>query len=161
MRKDYLRLGLDGMNEKEIEQTLRDYNWMINEIKRQRELLSHIGGNVVAQGGIESSMPKAQGETSDPVAQEVIRRDKNSKWLNKLEDKVLFVQKRIHVITDEREKVVLECLLDGFSMKAISKHIGLSRTHIYRLKDSIIDKMLHFEQCEHNLQTMTKEKACC
>lgn len=71
---------------------------MINEIKRQRELLGHIGTNVVAQGGIESSMPKVQGVTSDPVALEVIRRDKKSKWVEKLEEKVLFIQERIHVI---------------------------------------------------------------
>lgn len=81
------------MNKKQIEQALRDYNWMINEIKRQRDILGHIGGNVVAQGGIESSMPKAQGGTSDPVYQEVVRRDKTSQWVEKLESKVLFIQR--------------------------------------------------------------------
>lgn len=129
------------MNEKQIEQALRDYNWMINEIKRQRELLSHIGGNVVAQGGIESVMPKPQGETSDPVALEIIRRDKASKWVQKLEDKVLFIQRHMKNITNERERAVLECLLDGMSMLAIGKHMGLSERHIRRLKDSIVSKM--------------------
>src|SRR5699024_5041786 len=133
------------MNEKQIEQALRDYSWMLNEIKRQRELLSHIGGNIVAQGGIESTMPKPQGETSDPVALEVIRRDKNSKWLDKLEEKVLFIQKRICIIQDEREKAVLECMLDGMSMSAISNHMGLSRPHIYKIKDSVVLQILHFE----------------
>jgi len=140
------------MNEKQIESALRDYNWMINEIKRQRQLMGYEGGNLVAQGGIESTMPKAQGGTSDPVALEVIRRDKASKWVLKLEDKVLYIQERMCIIQDEREKAVLECMLDGLSMVAITKHMGLSRTHIYRIKDSIIGKMLHFEQYE---QTMT------
>lgn len=140
------------MNEKQIESALRDYNWMIKEIKRQRQLMGYEGGNLVAQGGIESTMPKAQGGTSDPVALEVIRRDKASKWVLKLEDKVLYIQERMCIIQDEREKAVLECMLDGLSMVAITKHMGLSRTHIYRIKDSIIGKMLHFEQYE---QTMT------
>lgn len=143
------------MNEKQIEQALRDYNWMINEIKRQRELLSHIiGGNVVAQGGIESTMPKAQGETSDPVAQEVIRRDKNNDWLNKLESKALFIQKRMSVIQDEREKVILECLLDGLSMSAIGRHVGLSERHIRRIKDTIVSKMYHMPK-------MPNTSKCC
>jgi len=145
------------MNEKKIEQALRDYNWMINEIKRQRDLLSHVGGNVVAQGGIESSMPKAQGETSDPVAQEVIRRDKASRWVLNLEDKVLFIQKRIHVITDEKEKAVLECMLDGLSMVAIGKHMGLSRRHVYNIKTSIVSKIAHFAHFSHS---STTQKQC-
>ena len=145
------------MNEKQIEQALRDYNWMLNEIKRQRDLLSNIGNNIVAQGGIESSMPKAKGETSDPVALEVIRRDKNSKWLDKLEEKVLFIQKRICIIQDEREKAVLECLLDGMSMSAISQHMGLSRRHIYNIKESVVYKIAHFAHYSHE---MTKNTQC-
>lgn len=145
------------MDKKQIEQVLRDYNWMINEIKRQRELLSDIGGNVVAQGGIESAMPKAQGGTSDPVALEVIRRDKASKWVINLESKVLFVQQRIHVVTDEKEKAVLECMLDGMSMVAIGKHMGLSRRHIYTLKNNITSHIAHFA---HDSHEMTKEMRC-
>ncbi|GIO25115.1 DNA-binding response regulator [Oceanobacillus sp. J11TS1] len=145
------------MNSKEFENALRDYSWMLNEIKRQRQLMDYEGGNLVAQSGIESAMPKAKGGTSDPIALEVIRRDKNSKWLDKLESKVLFIQKRIHLITDEREKAVLECMLDGMSMIAITAHMGLSRTHIYRIKDSIVEQMLQFEQYE---QKMPKNKQC-
>lgn len=155
MRNTYGRSELDLMNEKQIEQALRDYNWMINEIKRQRELLSHIvGGNVVAQGGIESAMPKAQGETSDPVAQEVLRRDKASKWVTNLEDKVLFIQRRMENITDERERAILECLLDGMSMLAIGKHMGLSERHIRRLKDSVVSKM-------SEMPSMSNTSKCC
>lgn len=145
------------MNEKQIEQALRDYNWMINEIKRQRDLMGYTGGNLVAQGGIESAMPKAQGGTSDPVALEVLRRDKASKWVVNLENKVLFIQKRIHIITDQKEKAILECMLDGLSMVAIGKHMGLSRRHIYNIKESIIYKIAHFAHFSHE---MTNEKQC-
>lgn len=144
------------MNKPEIENALKDYNWMINEIKRQRQLMGYNGGNLVAQSGIESVMPKAQGGTGDPVALEVIRRDKKSKWCEKLECKVLFVQKRIHLITDEREKAVLECMLDGLSMVAITNHMGLSRTHIYRIKNNVVGKMLQFEQSEQSLSNKEK-----
>lgn len=142
------------MNKKQIEQALRDYNWMINEIKRQREMLASVGSSVVSK---IDDMPKGKGITGDPVAMEVIRRDKKSKWIEKLENKVLFIQKRIHIITDEREKAVLECMLDGMSMIAISHHMGLSRRHIYNIKESIVDKIAHFA---HNSHDSTKEKQC-
>ncbi|WP_406945743.1 LuxR C-terminal-related transcriptional regulator [Halobacillus sp. SY10] len=129
------------MNKKQIENALRDYNWMINEIKRQRELLEDAGTNLVAQSGIESTLPKAQGEIGDPVAREIVRRDKKYTWVHKLEVKVTFIQERMAVIEEEREKAVLECLLDGMSMVAISRHMGLSRRHIYNLKDNVVEKL--------------------
>lgn len=132
------------MNEKQVEEALRNYSWMINEIKRQREMLSDAGENLVAQSGIESMLPKPKGITSDPVAQEVIRRDKKSKWVLRLESKVLFIQKRISIITNEKEKAVLECMLDGMSMVSIGKHMGLSRRHIYTIKSSITSQIAHF-----------------
>ena len=133
-----------SVDKKEIENALRDYAWMINEIKRQRELLRDAGTNIVAQSGLESSMPKAKGDTSDPVAMEVIRRDKASKWMQKLEQKVLFIQERIPIIQDEREKAVLQCMLDGMSMIAIGRHMGLSRRHVYNIKESIIAQFAHY-----------------
>ena len=153
----FQRLERVGMNKKEIEQALRDYNWMIKEIKRQRELLGHIGTNIVAQSGLESSMPKAQGVTSDPVALEVIRREKKSKWGEELEEKVLFIQKRISVITNEREKAILECMLDGMSMRAIGRHMGLSERHIFRLRNSIVSQMADMSYLADNV---TGEKNC-
>lgn len=146
------------MNKKEIEQALRDYNWMINEIKRQRDLLKdYQGGNLVAKSGVESVMPKAQGATSDPVAMEVVRRDKASRWVQKLEEKVLFVQQRMSTITDEREKAVLECMLDGMSMRAIGQHMGLSERHIFRLRDSIVSQMADMSDFA---ESCTNEKQC-
>ncbi|ELK47196.1 LuxR C-terminal-related transcriptional regulator [Halobacillus sp. BAB-2008] len=129
------------MNKEQIENTLRDYNWMINEIKRQRELLEDAGTKLVAQSGFESTLPKAQGETGDPVAQEVVRRDKTHKWITRLEKKVLYIQQKLSVIENERERAVLECLLDGMSMVAISRHMGLSRRHIYNIKERVVQRM--------------------
>src|SRR5690625_1599302 len=105
-------------------------------------------------------MPKPQGETNDPVALEVIRRDKASRWVENLEEKVLFIQQRMHVITDEKEKAILECMLDGLSMVAIGKHMGLSRTHIYNLKESIVCQIAHFGHKEHFKHNVTSEKQC-
>ena len=156
----YGRLERVGMNKKEIEQALRDYRWMINEIKRQRELLNDVNPSVTAQGGIESSLPKAKGVTGDPVAREVIRRDKASRWVQNLEKKVLFIQERIPIIKDEREKAVLQCMLDGMSMRAISQHMGLSERHVFRLKDSIVSQMAEMADMSDLAGSFTSEKTC-
>ncbi|MGY6765703.1 LuxR C-terminal-related transcriptional regulator [Faecalibacterium prausnitzii] len=129
------------MNKKEIAETLRDYNWIINEIKRQRKLIEDVNGNFIAQYGVEASLPKVVGQNGDPIFQEVVRREKKSKWIERLEKKVLYIQSRIDRITDERERAVLECILDGMSMQAISRHMGLSTRHIQRIKNSIVDQM--------------------
>lgn len=73
---------------------------------------------------------------------------------------MLFIQKRISVISDEREKAVLNCMLDGMSMSAIGKHMGLSRRHIYTIKDSIISQIAHFTHDAHDSHISTKEKQC-
>lgn|SRR5690625_1322753 len=146
------------MNKKEIEQALRDYSWMIKEIKRQRELLGdYEGGNLTAH---IDDMPKAKGITGDPVADEVVRRQKSSRWLNQLEEKVSYIQKRIPIITEERERAVLECMLDGMSMRAIGQHMGLSRSHIYNIKESIIEQFEHFGHNGHKKHDFTKGKKC-
>ncbi|MFD2630466.1 DNA-binding response regulator [Oceanobacillus kapialis] len=133
------------MNEKQIERALKDYHWMIKEIKRQRDMLDNeIGLKLVASSGIESTLPKAKGSVSDPVGQEILRREKKSGWIIKLEKKVLYIQERMDAIEEPKEKVILECLLDGMAISAISEHMGLSRRQVYHIKDEIVRKISHF-----------------
>ena len=99
------------MNKKQIE--LRDYSWMIKNIKRQRDLLEASGMNLVAQSGIESTLPIPHRETGDPVAQEVVRGDKKHTWISKLEKQILFIQQRMSVTEDEREKAGLSAYWMG------------------------------------------------
>ncbi|WP_079708611.1 LuxR C-terminal-related transcriptional regulator [Paraliobacillus ryukyuensis] len=153
------------MNRQQLSEALKDYHWMVNEIARQRKLLQDAGTKLVAQTGTESAMPKAQGDPSDPVSMEVIRRDKKYKWIAKLEDKVTFIQERTHVADNEREIVILECMMDGMSMTAISNHLGLSRRHVHNIRDTVIDKMVstsrisHISHFAHIAHKVTSEKA--
>ncbi|AUJ24230.1 helix-turn-helix domain-containing protein [Virgibacillus dokdonensis] len=135
------------MNKEQLERAIKDYSWMIREIKRQRMMLEEdIGSKLVVASGVEATLPRAKGAINDPVGKEVIRRDKKSSWLAKLEKKVLFIQGRLSAIEEPREIAVLECMLDGMTISAISKHMGLSRKHIYKIKETIVDRMLQFTQ---------------
>ena len=129
------------MTKKEIEKIIRDYHWMINEIARLKEFVL-INENTTSRYGIESTLPKSKNKISDPVYMEVSRRELKSKRLIRLENKVLFIQQKLNQITDERELTVLECLLDGLSIAATARHLGLSERLIYQIRDNIVHKFM-------------------
>jgi hypothetical protein len=129
------------MNKKQIEQILKDYSWMMNSIRIMRESLMDAGEGLTAQYGDEAGMPKAKGITGDPIYREVLRREKRRKKLNEYKNKVLVIQERMHLVKDEREIEVLHWLLEGKSYRWIGMHMGLSHSHIRRLKDSIVEKL--------------------
>ncbi|MDH5160356.1 helix-turn-helix transcriptional regulator [Heyndrickxia oleronia] len=129
------------MNRKEIENILKDYHWMINSIKELRKSLQSAGEGLTAQYGVEATLPKPQGVTGDPIYKELIRREKRHAVINKYKAKISVIQDRLHLIKDDRELEVLHWLLEGKSYRWIGMHMGLSFSHIKRIRDSIVDKL--------------------
>lgn len=130
------------MTEKQLEQLLKDYHWMINSVKVMREGLNDIGEGMTAQYGLQAAMPKASGNPSDPIYREFERRDKRWKKINDYEIKINSIQERINSISIDREVEVLHWLLEGKSMRWVGRHMELSHTNIQRIKDTVIRKML-------------------
>lgn len=129
-----------ALTKKEIENILKNYHWMLNSIRIMRESLNDISSKT-ALYGIEATLPKPKGNISDPVYADVIRRSKHWKRIEQYEKKVAEIQKLVDCITDEREYEVLNWIMDGKGYRWIARHMGLSETHIRRIKDSIVDKM--------------------
>ncbi|MGX1434373.1 DNA-directed RNA polymerase specialized sigma subunit [Cytobacillus horneckiae] len=126
---------------KQIKSILKDYYWMMNSIKILRDSMKDAGEGLTAQYGDESAMPKAQGTTSDPIFKETVRREKRYRKIAQYEDKVKFIQNLIPAIDNDREGEVLHWLLEGKSYRWIGMHMGLSSSHIHRLRDSIVERM--------------------
>ena len=124
---------------------LNDYHWMMNSIRLLRDSMAGAGERVVRQYGQDSDMPKAQGGTSDPVYQEYLRREKRWIKIREYESKVKIVQERMHAIKDQREIEVLHWLLEGKSFRWIGLHMGLSHSHIGRIREDIMTKLLEAE----------------
>ncbi|NRG47337.1 DNA-binding response regulator [Bacillus sp. CRN 9] len=114
---------------------------MMNSIKILRDSMKDAGEGLTAQYGDESAMPKAQGTTSDPIFKETVRREKRYLKIAQYEDKVKFIQDLIPAIDNDREGEVLHWLLEGKSYRWIGMHMGLSPSHIHRLRDSIVERM--------------------
>jgi DNA-binding NarL/FixJ family response regulator len=140
------------MKKEQIALILKDYHWMMNSIRVLRESLSDAGEGITAQYGEEAGQPKAQGATSDPVYKEVLRREKRYHVIDKYKAKISIIQDRLYIIKDDREIEVLHWLLEGKSYRWIGLHMGLSFSHIKRIRDSIVEQLA----CETNGTNGTK-----
>ncbi|WP_400194633.1 hypothetical protein [Lysinibacillus telephonicus] len=132
--------GQIAVNKFSLDAMITDYHWMLNAVKDIRAELE-IGAKT-AQYGIEATLPKGQGKTSDPVELEIARRAKKIKRLREYEMQLMEVQHRIVKVKGIREVQVLDWMLDGKSMRWIAKTMGLSHTHIQNIKDSIVKQMI-------------------
>jgi len=133
------------MTKQEVEQILKDYHWMVREINRLLSLLGDAGERIVINyEGLD--MPKPKGLRSDPVAFEAIRREKDHRKLKRYMEKVKFVQDRLDWIQDERERTILDCMLDGMTVSAIANHMGCTRKTVRTVRESIIRKFLAQEK---------------
>lgn len=130
-----------SVNKHLLDQWIKDYHWMVNTVKKMRNDLTVVGAKT-AQYGIEATMPRAAGSTSDPILSEVNRRAVHLKRIKDYEYKIVEVQKRIEKVTTDREAEVLFWLLEGKSMRWVGKHMALSHVTISNIKENIVYQML-------------------
>lgn len=140
--------GQTTVTKENLLQWIENYRWMIETIEEARQPVAKVNNNSyigakTAMYGIEATLPKASGGTSDPVFFEVQRRVYlNNKRISECEMKVAEVQNRISLVLGDREIEVLHRLLNGNSMRAIGKHMKLSSTTIFRVRNNILNMMI-------------------
>ncbi|MET3288363.1 UNVERIFIED_CONTAM: DNA-binding CsgD family transcriptional regulator [Brevibacillus sp. OAP136] len=123
------------------EEEIKDYSFNLREIERIRLSLEEVGGSLGSAYGIEAALPNGKGTTSDKTQREVVRRERNQKRLQKLTESILRVEQAMEGIASERERIVLECIMEGMRMNVIAKHLGISRSHFHEMKRNVIKKM--------------------
>lgn len=125
-------------NRHDIYGILRDYHWLVKEIKRIKSDL-----NITESVGVASYSDEPRGSSgpSNPVQSEVQRREKKYERMEKYLSRVDYIVKQSKNITDEREKVILDCILDGMKMSAIAEHLGISRHTANQIRDIIVVKL--------------------
>ena len=143
-----MKQGQINVTKENLLQWIENYRWMVETIEEARKSVAKVDNNSyigakTALYGIEAILPKASGGTSDPVYTEVQRRVYSLNYrIKEYEQKIAEVQKRIPLVQGIREVEVLHRLLDGDSMRAIGKHMNLSSTTIFRIRNTILIKML-------------------
>ncbi|MBC9783530.1 sigma-70 family RNA polymerase sigma factor [Heliobacterium chlorum] len=123
------------------EEDIKDHNFMVDEMIRLREYLQGAGEGVTRQMNADSDMPKAKNKKSDPVYYEVQRRQRQEKRLQQLEGRLHSISDALAVLADDKERTVIECIMDGLKPNAIAQHIGVSRSRFYEIRRSAIAKM--------------------
>lgn len=106
------------MTEKELSQAITDYSWMINNIELLRLQLKEIDDS------------------------NIIQRQRLQERLEEYERKVSEIQRRIDLITDDREQAILHWLLEGKSYRWIAELFNTSHVTVCGIKKRIVRKML-------------------
>lgn len=132
--------GIEHMtySTKQVLTLIKEYQKNVKAIAHLRkEYLESICGGNIAQYGIESSMPKAVGQTSDPVFKEVNRLLKQDKVIQRFENKVKYIQNRWDRVTDETQEVILSQVLSGTSYEYIAETMGISKQRVHQIINDI------------------------
>lgn len=124
----------------QIARMIKEYQTNVRAVaKLRKEYIEDVCGASIAQYGIEATLPKPQGQTSDPVLREVQRLMRQDSVIAKYERKVLYIQNRWDRITDERQAMIFNQVLSGTSIESVSETMGLSRQRIHQIVNEIAE----------------------
>ncbi|KON90393.1 hypothetical protein AF332_20650 [Sporosarcina globispora] len=145
----------------QIETVLRDYHWMKKEVVRLQKYLygrpAPMKSWGVAQYGIEAAMPKgSSGKSQMELRSLDIREERLHKRLERLEVRVYAIEYAAELLEDERDRVIYDCIIDGMSFREISYHIGISRNHVKKAKEAILNQLSQKSQFVHLLKLEKK-----
>lgn len=86
----------------------------------------------VAQYGIEATLPKAQGTTSDVVATEALRDIDELPLFAQMRTDVKYIDDRLDRVTSKLDVEILALRLEGLTVRDIGIATGYSKTHVHR-----------------------------
>ena len=130
-------------NKHQIYGILKDYHWKLREIIQLEKDLQKTDFSGVAQYGIEATLPNGKGIVGKAIENEIIRRSNKSERIVDYAKEVNFINENMHKVKDEKQKVVLDCMLDGFSISAIAHHMQTNRKFIHKMIDDIVDCLVN------------------
>ena len=117
---------------------INNYPFYIKRIIKLRErYLNEVAGGNISQYGIESTLPKPQGNNSDPVYNEMQRLLKMDKELSRLEYKVRYIQNRGERVVDERLGLVFNMRLSGKTYQEIADELEVTKPRVNQMMNEI------------------------
>ncbi len=155
--------GRVGMNKHQLQELIYNYHWQIKEVDRISRILNNIDGPQgagTAQYGIEATLPKPN--TKEKSKHEIDAMSRREKRLYerymRFKENVEVVESLADYLENDFNQIILDCMMEGMSLRSIAAHLGISRYKVGELKDEMID---HFCQICHFPQHFTKEKSTC
>ncbi|HEC2224403.1 TPA: hypothetical protein R1948_002036, partial [Staphylococcus delphini] len=124
----------------DIKDMIFSYNWRKNRLIDEGYILD---SNSIAQYGMESNMPKAQGDTSDKVLNVVTRNDTLYRVLYKHVEVIEFIDKYEHKIENDMNLNILYEFKKGKTQSEVRDIMMIGRTNLKSRLDSIVDVYLN------------------
>ena len=134
MAKDY--------SVEKILQIIKHYHINIQNLRMLERDMRSVG---VSQYGEESALPRGN-KISNVVESEALRQIENSKFWAEIITDIKYLQDRYHRITDEREAMVLNLRVDGYSVRDIAQIMKMDRSNVYRILRNIAMKIKGYPQ---------------
>ncbi|WP_407545238.1 hypothetical protein [Priestia sp. HNGD-A6] len=143
----------------QIEEWIRDYNFMLREIARLNVILNKPEfkkQKLTATYGYEAAMPKGSIGISQAELNQLDRREKR---LYKYLAIVEYLDEVVGELDNDKQKVIYDCMLEGVSYTKIAKHLNCSRDTVRKVKENIIVKIANKVQKDsflYKLKFLTK-----
>src|SRR5690606_13462132 len=128
-----------------IEKILQIIKYYHVNIQNLRELERDMRSVGVSQYGEESALPRGN-KISNVVESEALRQIENSKFWAEIITDIKYLQDRYHRITDEKEAMVLNLRMDGYSVRDIAQLMKMDRSNVYRMLKSIAKQIKGYPQ---------------
>ncbi|MDC7770354.1 hypothetical protein POL88_15610 [Priestia megaterium] len=138
----------------QVEEWIRDYNFMLKEIARLNRILNtpEFGQQkLTATYGDEAAIPKGSNGISQAELKQLDRREKR---LYKYLAIVEYLDKVIDELEGDKQKVIYDCMLEGVSYTQIAEHLDCSRDTLRKVKEDIIVKVVRKVQKDRFLQEL-------
>ncbi|WP_213810614.1 hypothetical protein [Jeotgalicoccus sp. WY2] len=119
----------------DIRQIINDYHWKKRLIQSQ---VYEMDSTSTAQYGIDSAMPKGQGQTGDKISTMIIRNENQQRKIESLIKEVSFIDEHEHCINSDKNFHILQLLKQGESKQRIKVLLNMSNGNLYKRIDQII-----------------------
>ncbi|MBU0437769.1 hypothetical protein [Staphylococcus succinus] len=129
----------------EIRELIGGYNWRMNLIENQ---VYEYDSTSTAQYGMESCMPKGQGETGDKVLVRVMRNDRDRREMTRLIEKVSFIDEHEQHIKSDKDYHILQLLKRGYGHKTIMELLPIGKDAFYNRLRAIVEMLYETQKNE-------------
>lgn len=126
----------DQMIAWEIEEWIRDYKFMLREIKRLNRVLNKVDF-------ISTKLTATYGGSAGVSQAELRQVDRRERRLHKYESIVHYLDNAMEHIEEEKHRIVYDCMMEGMSYTAIANHLDCSRDTIRKIKTAIIGNIVN------------------
>lgn len=132
------------MNSKQVEDLIYQYHWRKKEMDRLSNILWGTNSNNksvgVAQGGIESTLPKPNTSLkSHAEMDDMDAREKRLyvRWME-YQEKAHAIEVMTDYLEDEQHRIILDCMMEGMSYRSIADHLSVNRNKIRDMKEEML-----------------------